>query len=790
MAEIVFDHYDDRDERRREALLTLGNGVLSWRASAPEAAFTAPGPRHYAGLYRAGWYDNAQRQVNGRSVRVDSLINLPDPFGLGFSANGEQWFEGQVESYRQCLDLETSIVRRDLQLRLGNKSFELREQRFVSLADPTLAVLRWEIQSEDALDQFFVRSLLDGNTSNRLVERDQAYQGKRLDIKAVAHNDDGFAALLAQLPESGEQIAVACELVTYPRVRWSTTEQQNRLTQQACWPQGHSRWVIEKRVRVLLNDQIPQPLAAITQLIPKVDYAVLHAEHTQRWKQIWADANVKLDDPSLSTSLRLGMWHVLQSSPIAQNDADQGFPPRGWQEGYFGQIFWDEMFAFSFLASRFCDVSKQLLNYRYRRIDAAKRSATQAGFEGAMFPWRSAREGTEQTPAYRLNPLSGRWMNDPTCLQRHIGSAIVYDVWQHFQMTGDVDWLARVGAELMIEVARFWASVVTEDPVTGRYMIRGVIGPDEYHNGYPGSSRPGLDNNAYTNMMASWVLFQTRCMLVYLPTLERTKLMQRLHVDAAEPEAWSRIARRIYLPFLPDGVLNQFDGYEQLLAFPPDWNKGSDPRLDWLLEARHDSSDHYQLTKQADVLTLFYLFTAAELQRMCEAMDYAFDECAMQRTLAFHLARNTHESSLSKVICAGALAHLQPETSWKFFRDCLSTDLAAPPGSGTVEGVHLAAMGGAVDVLQRHYLGIYPTPDGLHLRPCVPAALDGVTMGFCFNGQKMQICLQSHRLTLELASNAKPVEIRYDGRRMTLFPGKSLAFDCPEHIDRQPQEGP
>lgn len=790
MVEIVFDHYDAGDERRREALLTLGNGVVAWRASAPEAAFIGAETKHYAGLYRAGWYDNAQRMVNGRMVRIDSLVNLPDPFGLIFSADGEQWVEGSVTSYRQYLDLETSVLRRDLQLRLGDNRLELKEERFVSLADPTLTILRWEIQSDDALDQFVVHSLLDGDTTNRLIERDQAYEGKRLEIENVVHNEDGFAALLARLPESGEQVAVACQLIAHPSMHWSTAVSQKRLTQQACSSAGHSCWVIEKRVRVLLNREIPQPFASITQLLPKITYAVLRGEHEQRWKAIWAHIGLKLNDASLSMPLRLGMWHVLQNSPIAQDNADQGFPSRGWQEGYFAQIFWDEMFAFPFLASQFSKVSERLLDYRYRRLGAAKRSANEAGFEGAMFPWRSARDGTEQTPPFRLNPLSGRWMKDPTCLQRHIGSAVVYDVWQHSQITGDLDWFARVGAELMIEVARFWASRVAEDLVTGRYMIRGVIGPDEYHNSYPGNPQPGLDNNAYTNMMAAWVLFQTHCMLEYLPRDQRTTLMQRLQVDRAEPEAWSRIAQRIYLPFLPDGVLNQFDGYEQLLASVPNWEKGSDPRLDWLLEARDDSTDRYRLTKQADVLTLFYLFPAPELKRLCEAMGYPFDESEMQRIVEFHLARITHESSLSKVICAGALAQLQPETSWKFFRDCLRTDLDAPSDSGTLEGVHLAAMGGAIDVLQRHYLGIFPMPDTLHLRPSIPAALDGVTLGFRFRGQHMQVSLQSRRLTLKLAEEASPVDIFCAGRRLTLAPGKSLSLNCSNAMITNDKEDP
>lgn len=778
MAEIEFDHYDSRDERRREALLTLGNGVLSWRASAPEKAFLNADSEHYAGFYRAGWFDNAQRLVNGRMVRVDSLINLPDPFGLTFSGDGEHWFESAEGDYRQSLNLETSVLTRDLQLRLGHEHFALREQRFVSLADPTLAVLRWEIESHTTVNRLAVRALLAGDSYNHLIARDLAYQGKRYEVTELIHDEKGFAALIARLPTSGEQIAVAIQLVTHPATQWSAEEERDGLIQQACWPEERRHWVIEKRVRVLLNDEIPRPFNTIAQLLPHIAYAVLLDAHQQLWKSIWKETDVKLQNASLDTPLRFGMWHVLQSSPLVNNDSDQGFPPRGWQEGYFAQIFWDEMFAFPFLASRFSKVSERLLRYRSRRLEVARQNARHAGYDGAMFPWRSARDGTEQTPPYRLNPLSAHWMEDPTCLQRHVGSAIAYDVWQHFKMTGDIDWLVREGAELMIEVARFWASVVTEDATTGRYMIRGVIGPDEYHNGYPGRPHPGLDNNAYTNAMAAWVLFQTHAMFGHLSKGHRDSLMQRLHFDDSETSNWQRIAQRMYLPVLPNGVLNQFDGYEALIERPSNWSQGSEQRLDWLLDSRNDSSDRYQLTKQPDVLTLFYLFSPRELHTMFDAMGYRLDEAALRSTATFHLSRITHESSLSKVICAGALASLQPDTSWEFYRDCLCIDLNAAPGSGTVEGVHLAAMAGAVDVLQRHYLGIRPAPDALYLNPCLPMALDGVNIGFRYHGQKIRASVERRKLTLELASDARPVNVCCQGRGLTLLPGRALIIDC------------
>ena len=126
-------------------------------------------------------------------------------------------------------------------------------------------------------------------------------------------------------------------------------------------------------------------------------------------------------------------------------------------------------------------------------------------------------DGEELTPTVHLNPRSGRWTPDNSRLQRHINAAIAYDVWLYHQATNDVEFLAFYGAEMFIEIARFWASIATYDPARGRYEIRGVVGPDEYHDAYPGSERPGIDNNAYTNAMAAWVLWRAHDVLDAAP---------------------------------------------------------------------------------------------------------------------------------------------------------------------------------------------------------------------------------------------------------------------------------
>lgn len=107
-----------------------------------------------------------------------------------------------------------------------------------------------------------------------------------------------------------------------------------------------------------------------------------------------------------------------------------------------------------------------------------------------------------------LNPRSGRWLPDTSHLQRHVGLAVAYNIWQYYQATGDTAFLTEHGAEVLLEIARFFAGLASYDPTRDRYRIKGVMGPDEYSTRYPGATEPGLDDNAYTNVMTVWLLLR------------------------------------------------------------------------------------------------------------------------------------------------------------------------------------------------------------------------------------------------------------------------------------------
>ncbi len=172
-------------------------------------------------------------------------------------------------------------------------------------------------------------------------------------------------------------------------------------------------------------------------------------------------------------------------------------------------------------------------------LDAAEEHlACKAGFRGAMYPWQSGSSGREESQVLHLNPKSGEWQPDDTHRQRHVNAAIAYNICRYFPATGDIEFLSFYGAELLLEIARFWASIATYNAQRDRYEIHHVVGPDEFHTHYPDSDGPGLNNNAYTNVMAVWVLCFARRALELLSEERKRELTTQLGIDDEELERW------------------------------------------------------------------------------------------------------------------------------------------------------------------------------------------------------------------------------------------------------------
>ena len=418
--------------------------------------------------------------------------------------------------------------------------------------------------------------------------------------------------------------------------------------------------------------------------------------------------------------------------------------------------------------------------YRYRRLGEARAAAAAAGYKGAMFPWQSGSDGQEEAQALNLNPRSHRWVPDNSYLQRHVGSAIAYNVWQYFQVTHDVEFLHSYGAELILDIAYFWSSIASFDDERGRYEIRGVMGPDEFHDGYPDSATPGLSNNAYANIMAVWVLCRALEVLDLLSDVRRAELTTRLGLSTEEIARWGDISRRMYVPFHDDGIISQFEGYDTLREL--DWKDyrtryGNIQRLNLILELENDSANRYKLSKQADVLMLFYLFSSEELGELFERLGYRFEYETIPRNIAYYAGRASHGSTLCRVVYAWVLARFDRQRAMDFFAEALQSDVSDVQQGTTAEGVHLGAMAGTVDLVQRVSTGLEVRGDILHLAPELPREMERLDMRIRYRGDSLDLRLTRDSLTVRgRDGTASPITLCVDDKISEFASGVTRVF--------------
>jgi trehalose/maltose hydrolase-like predicted phosphorylase len=450
-------------------------------------------------------------------------------------------------------------------------------------------------------------------------------------------------------------------------------------------------------------------------------------------------------------------------------------------------VFWDELYVYPYLNFRLPEITRGLLMYRYRRLAEARAAAREAGYRGAMFPWQSGSDGSEETQVVHLNPLSGQWDLDLSHNQRHVNAAIFYNVWQYYQATDDVAFLRDYGAEVMLEIARFWASIAHYNPERDRYEIHGVMGPDEFHERYPSADEGGLRNNAYTNLMVAWLAGTAHHVLELLPKSRREALRVRLGLTDDELRTWDEMSRKMFIPFHADGVISQFEGYPDLEELDWERYRAAHPniqRLDRILKAEGDDPNRYQLAKQADTVMVFSLFSDDELRQLFERLGYDYDLDLPRRTIDYYDKRASHGSTLSLVTHAAILSGLDPESSWERFLVALESDIGDVQGGTTKEGIHMGVMSGTLDLLQRSYVGASVRSGVLHFAPTLIDRLDGLAFPMQFRGTALRVSIAGDELTVHALAEgfSRAVRIGIGDEVRELAAGE--AWVAPLHKER------
>ncbi|MGW1705285.1 glycoside hydrolase family 65 protein [Streptomyces sp. NPDC002206] len=810
-----YEGYEPEEERLREALCTLGNGYFATRGAASE---TSTGRSHYPGTYMAGCYDRLISSVQGRTVENADLVNLPNWLPLRYrirpvGADPGPWLSPDHEhlkEHRQTLDLRRgTLTRRSVYEDEAGRRLDVEQCRLVHMGTPHLAALHTVFTADGWTGSIEVEAAIDGDIRNTGVLRYQDLSNRHLTGWSTGAEQDDVVWLRCRTVESDIGFALASRTVATSGGPGRHTDESGRharpwqtprqIFQTLVLPLDPARDAVVDKTVALYTSRDPaigSPLrAAVAGVRTAPEFAELLASHHRAWAGLWRRARIEVAGEA-GRILRLHLFHVLQTLSPHTAELDVGVPARGLHgEAYRGHVFWDELFVLRFLSLHFPEVSRGLLDYRYRRLSAACRAAQQAGRAGAMFPWQSADDGREETQELHLNPRSGRWLPDRSRLQHHVGSAVAYNVWQYCQATADTEYLHSKGAEMLLQIARFWAAGAEWDASLARYRIRGVVGPDEYHDAYPGAGTAGIDDNTYTNVTAAWVLARATELYRDLPEPRRRTLLERSGLDPAEPERWEDISRRLYVPY-HRGVISQFAGYGELDEL--DWaayrkRYGDIRRLDRILEAEGDTVNRYQASKQADVLMLGYLFSPGELGGLFQRLGHVLDDETWRATVDYYLARTSHGSTLSSLVHAWVLARVHREEAWTYCEEALTGDVVDIQGGTTAEGIHLGAMAGTLDFVQRGMTGLETRDDALWLSPAPLPQLSkfGVRIRFRGHGD-VDLGIRAQRLRIAVPHSHHPaVRLVLGGHTHLIAPGTARWLDLPSgrRPDRRHRKG-
>jgi kojibiose phosphorylase len=705
--------FDPKKQHHKETIFTIGNGYLCTRGALEEG---------YPGESRAtfvhGVFDNAP-------IVVTELANAPDWLSLQVFLDGEKFSlaRGSILDFQRELDLKTGILTRRIRWQSpSGKIVTLIFERFASLADEHLLALRCRVTPEfDGEIEF--RAALNGHVDNEgLLHWTPVEQGRK---------DSNTAYLQVRTRKSGIDLALAMRLSASdsPQPEYWDAENIPTLRQVVHVLSGQTAETV-KFVGVATSRDVDDPLAMALEHAGKpVSWESALEAQKQAWAEEWNRCEVNIEgDEEAELAVRFSLFQLLIAAPRHDNRVNIGAKTLSGF-GYRGHAFWDtEIFMLPLFTYTAPHIARNLLDYRFFTLPAARDKARLAGYEGAWFAWESADSGEEVTPTWvpdfhDKKKLARVWTGD---LAIHISADVAYGVYQYWRVTGDDDWFISRGAELVLDTAKFYASRAERLDDRGCYGYRDVIGPDEYHD--------HVDNNAYTNLMAQWNLKTALEILDWLRQNAPAKARELTHTLDLNPDRlakWRDVAEHMCLYIHPDGLLEQFDGFFKL----QDVNlKEYEPRTKSMHEIFGiEAANHYQAIKQPDVLMAQYLL----------GDDYNEDTIRVNYDYYNPRTDHTYGSSLGPAIQALIACRVgDVEAAYQHFIRAARADLRDVRGNAG-DGIHAASAGGIWQAVAFGFGGLRVYPDGRwETHPRLPRHWKKLTFRFTLRGEQHEVIVE------------------------------------------------
>ncbi len=741
---VIEEGFNPEYNRVSESLFSIGNGRFGQRANFEET-YTGDSLQgnYVAGVYypdktRVGWWKIGYPEYFAK------VLNAPDWMGLTIYVNDElvdlaKW---KILEFQRVLEMKSGILSRKATIEntLGNR-LSISSQRFCSMADDEVAAIRYTISPVNFDAEVSIESFVDGTVVNEDSNFDETFWDE-----VSQASDDQFTVVTVKTLKTDYIVSTGIKSVVKSgerNVDLVVTESKAKFASasfQVSVSSGKS-CVIEKFASIVssLNYdelKIEEACRNAVERASKSGFDNLYTEHQKSWEQKWNDSDITIHgDVAAQQGIRFNIFQLNQT--YTGEDPRLNIGPKGFTgEKYGGSTYWDtEAYCLPFyLCTSEENVAENLLHYRYNQLGKAIENAEKLGFVNgaALFPMVTM-NGEESHNEWEI-----------TFEEIHRNGAIAFAIYDFTRHTGNINYLKNHGLEVLIAISRFWSQRVNWSKEKEQYVLLGVTGPNEFEN--------NVNNNWYTNTIASWTLSYTIESIRKIADLDPgyiQDLFKFLSFSDAEVTKWEEIIDKMYFPFDEDrGVYLQQDGFLDKEIIPVTEIDSEELPIN-----QHWSWDRILRScyiKQADVLQGLYFF------------EDQFDIDVIKRNFDFYEPITVHESSLSPcvhTILASCLGY--KEKAYEMYLRTARLDLD-DYNNDTNDGCHITSMAGTWLAFTKGFAGLRVKNENICFSPYIPNNWDGYKFRITFRGSHLEIDVNTQNIIVRNLSDSDCGIVMYD----------------------------
>lgn len=762
---IIEEKFDVETNYLDETIFSIGNGYIGMRGNFEEG-YQGPKETSVEGTYINGFYESHPIKYGepayGYAQTGQTMLNVTNSKIIKLYIDDEEFsmFSGEIESYKRVLNMKEGTLTRDVIWKSPKgKKVHIKIQRFISFTNKHLFAIRYEVVPINFSGKLTIVSALDGNVENMKTSKDPRV-GSALDhqpLELVKKEQSGSYGSLAHITPN-TNFTLLCSM-EHDLETSSDFDVENESYGQTV----RTKYVIDSKEgeNIVLNKYITYYTSRdypVEELETKAKEALILAKnkgykqllesHKEFLDEFWSQASIEIKgDEALQQGIRYNEFQLLQS---VGKDGKTSIAAKGLTgQGYEGHYFWDtEIYVLPFFLYNYPEIAKKLLEYRYMILDKARQRAREMAHDkGALYPWRTI-EGEECSAYYPAGTA-----------QYHINADIIYAVKKYMEVTDDMDFLLKFGAEMIFETARLWIGLGNYIPKkNNKFCIDCVTGPDEY--------TAIVNNNFYTNFMAKMHLeyaYEVANLLKDRYKDDYNRLKDKINLEEVELTEWKKAADNMYLPY--DEELDIYPQDDTFLEKPV-WDFENTPKDNYPLLLHYHPLVIYrhQVCKQPDVLLAMYL------------LGDKFTKEQKEKNYNYYEPITTHDSSLSPCVFSILAAEIgYYDKAYEYFMHTARIDLDNYHNNSQ-HGVHTACMGGTWMSVVNGFARMRVYDGELRFNPYVPDGWEGYKFKIKFKKNQLEINVKPDKVTYRLL-DGKNIEFYHGDRKIKLNKGEEMKVD-------------